>query len=62
MFGGILGPLATLFTIALAPPPALYVLTAVPGMLAILIGMVLVWRRPAKDWFAALQPPPAPRA
>lgn len=56
VFGGIVGPLAILLTIALAPPPAVYLLTAVPSMLAVLAGMVLVWRRPAKDWFAALQP------
>lgn len=52
MVGVILGPLALLYTLALAPPPAAYSLTSIPGLMAIIVGMVLVWRRPAKEWCA----------
>ena len=58
MIGVIATPLSILVSVAIAPPPLSYFLTALPAGAAILAGMVLLWRPEAKQWCA---PPPVNR-
>lgn len=53
--GVVFGPLAIVLGSLLAPPPAAYLVLTLPGFAGLLAATVLLWTRPARAWFAAVQ-------
>lgn len=53
--GVVIGPLALVVGSLLAPPPAAYLLLLLPGFAGLYAATVLLWTRPARSYFSAVQ-------